>query len=126
MTPQRAKELLPIIQAYAEGKTIEVTSINGKTWQADNDILFTRSPEFYRVKPEPVRVPWTASDVPPLCWVSRPGYEGRFLVINVYSDGLETHYHFGHSKLLWTTLARHYEHSTDLKTWHPCNREVQS
>ena len=51
MTREEAKEMLPIIQAYAEGKKIEY-STNGKSWlETENPIwdnYFT-----YRVNPEP-------------------------------------------------------------------------
>lgn len=50
MTRQRAKELLPIIQAYAEGR--QVQTLIGNSW---DDIS---NPDFYaytkyRIKPEP-------------------------------------------------------------------------
>lgn len=51
MTPERAKELLPIIQAYAEGKTIQWKSSDG-TWR--DDLGFDPSEAFeYRIKSEP-------------------------------------------------------------------------
>ena len=50
MTRERAKELLPIIQAYAEGKKIQ--SLSSAGWEDINDPLF-RSHSEYRIKPEP-------------------------------------------------------------------------
>ena len=56
MTREQAKELLPIIQAYAEGKTIQYRrSAEGK-WE---DVTFGENLSFidtssnYRIKPEP-------------------------------------------------------------------------
>lgn len=53
MTPQQAKELLPIITAFAEGKTISWHSdIDGLKDLKDNvafDFIVTK----YRIKPEP-------------------------------------------------------------------------
>ena len=52
MTREEAKELLPVIQAYAEGKTIEFLS--GGTWVAmiDQTPKFDCEPSKYRIKPE--------------------------------------------------------------------------
>lgn len=58
MDRKQAKELLPIIQAFAEGKTIQSKRING-TWidlemkTALNIISLIDQPQKYRIKPEP-------------------------------------------------------------------------
>ena len=52
MNRQQAKELLPIIQAYAEGKIIQIKAIDG-IWYDDEDMVkFDSSPQNYRIKPE--------------------------------------------------------------------------
>ena len=53
MTREEAKELLPIIQAFSEGKTIEICS--DREWQDLNigSIKFDCKPSCYRIKPEP-------------------------------------------------------------------------
>jgi len=53
MTPERAKTLLPIIQAYAEGKTIQHKACGEwvDSWKPDWSL-----PD-YRIKPEP-KVIW--------------------------------------------------------------------
>ena len=50
MTREEAKELLPIMQAYAEGKTIQF--LNGGKWYDVYDADFYQSPDIYRIKPE--------------------------------------------------------------------------
>jgi len=50
MTPERAKELLPIIQAYAEGKTIQIKF--GNSWIRCVETNFDDYSE-YRIAPEP-------------------------------------------------------------------------
>ena len=50
MTKKEAKELLHIIQAYAEGKDIEIFFDN--KWITGTNLDFTLSPENYRIKPE--------------------------------------------------------------------------
>ena len=52
MTREEAKELLPIMQAFADGKTIELCCDSGATWVTDYDPSF--KPELcYRIKSEP-------------------------------------------------------------------------
>lgn len=56
MTPERAKELLPVITAFAEGKTIQFKSKqDGKWTDSIHDLSFNNSAAFYRVKPEKVQ-----------------------------------------------------------------------
>ena len=52
MTREEIKELLPIIQAFAEGKQIEVKRKN-EWFGIGDDIYFSESPSDYRTKPEP-------------------------------------------------------------------------
>ena len=54
MNRNQAKELLPIIKAHAEGRIIEMSTINGWVNKDDlnNDLLISH-PELFRIKPEP-------------------------------------------------------------------------
>ena len=54
MTREEVKEMLPVLQAFAEGKTIESRCIKGDTslWYDDEDPSFDNDFE-YRIKPEP-------------------------------------------------------------------------
>ena len=54
MIKEQAKELLPIIQAFAEGKTIQYYT--GADWidvDPDEAVDFSDNPSNYRIKPEP-------------------------------------------------------------------------
>lgn len=65
MRRNEAKELLPIIQAFAEGKTIQVKAIDGM-WHDDEDVLkFDSSPQNYRIKLEPKCRPFKNAEE---CW----------------------------------------------------------
>ena len=65
MNRQQAKELLPIIQAYAEGKTIQIKAIDG-IWYDDEDMVkFDSSPQNYRIKPESKYRPFANAEE---CW----------------------------------------------------------
>lgn len=64
MTREEAKSLLPIIQAYAKGKTIEQQDCYGN-WIAIKDPEFHWAADTYRIKPEPKYRPF--KDVEE-CW----------------------------------------------------------
>lgn len=55
MDRQQAKELLPIIQAFAEGKTIQLKSSDGLWYNREGEceINFNEDPQKYRIKQEP-------------------------------------------------------------------------
>ena len=66
MTREEAKEWLPIIQAWAEGKTIQY-QINPELWWTDinKDIYTGNPPSNYRIKPEPMYRPFKSKEE---CW----------------------------------------------------------
>ena len=63
MTREEAKKLLPIIQAWAEGKNIQFLS-DGE-WHDINQADFTFYPDKYRIKPEPKYRPFKTKEE---CW----------------------------------------------------------
>ena len=64
MTRKEARELLPLIQAYAEGKTIQ--RIDDKNEWSDLCIVnFDYSPNKYRIKPESKYRPFKTQEE---CW----------------------------------------------------------
>ena len=64
ITREEAKEFLPIIQAFAEGKTIQVQENEGY-WR-DADVLhFNYNTCRYRIKPEPKYRPFKDAEE---CW----------------------------------------------------------
>lgn len=69
MTREEAKELFPVIQAYAEGKTIEILDPHGNWKEAENP-LFTDSLTYnsikYRIKPESKYRPFKTKEE---CWL---------------------------------------------------------
>ena len=66
MTREEVKEILPILQAFAEGKTIESRYIKGdkSLWYDDEDPRFDNDLE-YRIKPEPKYRPFANAEE---CW----------------------------------------------------------
>ena len=64
MTRKEARDLLPLIQAYAEGKTIQ--RIDDKNEWIDLCLVnFDFSPNKYRIKPEPKYRPFKTQEE---CW----------------------------------------------------------
>lgn len=68
LTRERAKELLPIIQAFTEGKTIQWKDGLGR-WldfsNEDAEVNFNDCPSHYRIKPEPKYRPFSTQEE---CW----------------------------------------------------------
>ena len=66
MTREEVKEMLPVLQAFAEGKTIESRCIKGdkSLWYDDEDPSFDNDFE-YRIKPEPKYRPFSDAKE---CW----------------------------------------------------------
>ena len=66
MTRKEAKELLPIIQAFAEGKTIQIKKEGDWLEVGENTkVYFSESPSDYRIKPEPKYRPFRTQEE---CW----------------------------------------------------------
>ena len=88
MTREEAKELLPIIQAFAEGKTIQVWANN--TWK-DEDYPFFGPLCQFRIKPEQKYRPFKTQEEcwnemlkhQPFGWVNKNGDYLCLLFINV-------------------------------------------
>ena len=63
MTREEVKAKLPIIEAFAEGKTIQF--YNGDEWADLDEATFSASPDKYRIKPEPKYRPFKNQEE---CW----------------------------------------------------------
>lgn len=64
MTREEAKRMLPIIQAYADGKTIEILDFNDK-WKEVDYLHFKLAYNCYRIKSEPKYRPFDNQEE---CW----------------------------------------------------------
>ena len=68
LTRERAKELLPIIKAFTEGKIIQWKDGLGR-WldfsNEDAEVNFNDCPSHYRIKPEPKYRPFSTQEE---CW----------------------------------------------------------
>ena len=65
MTREEAKELLPVIQAFAEGKVIQCRSSITNEWRDFDEPAFNGVTDNYRIKPEPKYRPFKNQEE---CW----------------------------------------------------------
>ena len=94
MTREETKQLLPIIQAFAEGKAIESRCIKGdkSLWYDDEDPSFDNDLE-YRLKTEPKYLPFANAEEcfaemqkhQPLGWV-KDKKDGHYVLITGVDD----------------------------------------
>lgn len=73
MNASNAKDYLPLVQALADGKMIQILAKTGRWIDLPEEVSFGEGSEKYRIKPEPKEI-----------WVNRcdDGYEG----ITIYSS----------------------------------------
>lgn len=93
MTREEAKDLLPIITAFAEGKTIEVNNISGH-WEEINFPKFDVDSKKYRIKSKPKYRPFKDAEE---CWAEMLKHlpfgwvkdmdGSKFIIETVNSDG---------------------------------------
>lgn len=72
MTRENAKELLPIIQAFVEGKTIEFRESGCTLWTESVSPIFNFAIFEYRINPEPKYRPFKDADE---CWQEMQKHE---------------------------------------------------
>ena len=90
MTREEIKKMLPILQAFADGKTIESRCIKGdkSLWYDDDDPSFDNDLE-YRIKPEPRYRPFKDAEEcwnemqkhKPFGWVNYNGYRANIAAV---------------------------------------------
>lgn len=81
MTREQAKKLLPIIQAFSEGKDIETKTDSG--WISIESMSFAGNPNSYRIKPEPKYRPFANAEE---CWKEMRKHEPFGWVIKKSND----------------------------------------
>lgn len=108
--------------AHARGEVIQIWS--GVDW-ADFTLppLWRNSPENYRIKPTPKRVPLEAKDVPPICWIGNGLSSSGSLVLVVGSERIQFVGRDGLMDFTFGYLMDHdLKYSTDRKEWKECSK----
>ena len=111
MTREEAKEMLPIIQAWADGKIIQVREKGRWVELCIDD--FTRSPDRYRIKPESQYRPFKSQEEcwnemhkhPDFGWVAAQDSKDIYH-INIVGDG---YIHIDGSSVIFSTAYSEYE-----------------
>ena len=94
MNREQAKELLPIIQAFVKGKTIEFRERGCTLWTESISPIFNFAIFEYRIKPEPKYRPFKDADEcwqemlkhQPLGWIKAS--HGYFNIIGIMDDNI--------------------------------------
>ena len=113
MTREQTKEAIRIMQAYVDGKEVDVQRLlDGSVWMPAGAPCWDWLNGNYRIKPTAKFRSWTADEVPQGAWmrVKDSPHTGRRILICGTYDIL--------TRSTWLSTS---EHSTDGgKTWLPC------
>ena len=123
MTKENAHLYLPLVQAVAEGKTIQYSS--GSIWSEVKDPNFIDLPEYYRIKPEPVMVPLGPEDVPPGSAIRMEHWADHTWKLVSSID--ENQINFGQNS--WSTyeaLQKSFEIKRPGEDWMPCHKPART
>lgn len=115
MNREQAKELLPIIQAFAEGGPIELKDSYGK-WIESDLLAFDLPFKNYRIKPEPKYHPFANAEE---CWQEMKKHEpfgwvkdkqdGHYALITAVEDGARATGLNGVIGWNFTTLKKYFD-----------------
>lgn len=94
MNRKEAKQLLPIIQAFTEGKGVETKT--GSGWISIENMSFAGNPDSYRIKPEPKYRPFKDAEEcwqemlkhQPFGWVKEKERNVRTIINYIHNEGV--------------------------------------
>lgn len=116
MNREQAKELLPIIQALAEGKHIQLKDRIGNWMDIDFINVELCNPNVYRIKPEPKYRPFANTEEcwqemlkhEPFGWV-KDKQDGHYALITAVEDGARATGLNGVIGWNFTTLKKYFD-----------------
>jgi hypothetical protein len=120
MTKERAKELLPLINAYVEGKIIQFKDLNNEWVDLPDPNFDDNRINSYRIKHEPKYRPWTFEEAPLNVMFASKNTETklRFAFYLVNPSGYKD---FPGSIFTFEEMLKDFLYSSDNgKTWLPC------
>lgn len=121
MTREKAKDILPFITAYVEGKTVQFKTGAGEWATFDMRHIFGSAKREFRIKPEPEHVLMTTDDLPPVARL-KEGSTG--IVERVTRITAKKALCTENWQATPETLQYVFTWSTDRKTWHSFMKEV--
>lgn len=119
MNKETAHLYLPLVQALAEGKTIEIlTNRRGREdWEKTLE-LESYPPCAYRIKPEPVTTPMGPEDVPPGSALRVTSGSEWFLISRASKFGV----YFGSLWVDYIELQGSWQIKRPGEDWSPCHK----
>jgi len=111
MNIEQTKEAIKVMQAFVDGKEVEVKGmLAGSVWMPAGAPCWNWQMMEYHIKPTAKLRPWTADEVPLGAWMRDVSKQDcRWLIHTSAHDDARKDWLVG------------YEHSTDKGvTWHPC------
>lgn len=120
MNKQNAHLYLPLVEALAEGKMIEILeNSNGcEDWEEAVELDFSCAPDCYRIKPGPEMIPLGPQDVPPGSVIRHVGSEYWSLVIYANREIVKLH----DRGIKYEPLYPTYEIKRPGEDWMPCHK----
>lgn len=115
MNREQAKELLPIIQAFTEGKVIEFRELGYECWMDATKPTFDIEKFEYRIKPEPKYRPFKDAKEcwqemqkhQPFGWIKGKEGEHHSLITSIIADEEEVYIN-GISGFVLDEIMEHY------------------
>jgi hypothetical protein len=124
MNKNNAKEYLSLVQAFADGKTIQILELTTNKWHdfSCDELSFSLAPHCYRIKPNIILRPWLMEEVPVGALARHKNVLSKFMILGVDDKGiLFPNFDEYVICLSFKNVMIYYEHSTDGgKTWLPC------
>ena len=120
MISDRAKELMPIIQAFANGEEIQVFNSN-KIWQSVYNVAFDDYSK-YRIKPKPKLVPFTFEDRQYFknLWVKSKEHDTLNSLVQISKDDVLMTYGVKNIRVTYSQLLKNYEFEDNS----PCGKYI--
>jgi hypothetical protein len=124
---ERAKELLEVITALAQGKEIQYSfKTNPTVWFESTKVGFNDKSLIYRIKPEPKFRPWTFDEVPVGAIVrlkDDKNFKSMIISVSILDNTcvalISEHGHFN-SKRLSESFEYQENNTTGKFNWLPC------
>jgi len=122
MTRQKAKSMLPIIEAFANDKSVQHDGGEGD-WCDTTDLDLSASSFYYRIKPEPKLREWKQNEIPfNAIYCAK---ENRVVYYPLSQNNHSVSFCGCEEPFIFTyelkELFEQFEHSTNSgKTWLPC------
>ena len=112
MTREEARKLLPIIEAYSKGKTIQIWDESKSKWVDLDGAAFGASPDKYRIKPEPKYRPFKSREE---CWQEMHNHSDFGWLTRIDTGNFEHIKTVCQEKILFAVSIEYYKYEDAFK-----------